>query len=200
MLRGEFSEYEVHSCLGNHDMWWAAPNKNHEMYGKDYVVKQLNIPKRYYSFTKKDWHFIVLDSNNSNAGSLDKEQRIWLENDLENLPEGASVLIMSHYPILGVCTIIDGGNHTDSDYITALFHEHKDKKIHCISGHVHLQDSALYNRVHYYCNGALSGFWWEDGDKNSAGKYWYRQTPPGYTIIDLFEDGTMLNTYYPHSF
>ena len=38
-LRGEFSEYDVFSCLGNHDMWWAAPDKSDAMYGKDYVVK-----------------------------------------------------------------------------------------------------------------------------------------------------------------
>lgn len=198
-LRNTFSEYEVHSCLGNHDMWWAAPSKNDEMYGKPYVVAQLKTPNRYYSFAKSDWHFIILDSNNDKAGSLDVEQRKWLEKDLENLPKGASVVLMSHYPILGVSTILDGGSHTDSGYITDLFYKHKDKNIHCISGHVHLLDTAVYNNVQYYCNGALSGFWWEDGDKNSAGKYWYRQTPPGYAILELYNDGTLKNTYHPHT-
>ena len=33
-LRNEFNEYEMHSCLGNHDMWWAAPDKQDVMYGK----------------------------------------------------------------------------------------------------------------------------------------------------------------------
>jgi len=199
-LRGEFSEYDVFSCLGNHDMWWAAPDKSDAMYGKDYVVKQLDIPRRYYSFDRKGWHFIVLDSNNEKAGSLDKLQREWLEKDLEKLPSRSPVVVLSHYPILGVCTILDGGNHTDSKYITKLFYKHKDKKINCFSGHVHLLDVAKYNSVNYFCNGALCGFWWEDGNENSAGKYWYKETPPGYAIIDLFEDGTLLNTYYSHTY
>lgn len=199
-LRSEFKEYEVHSCLGNHDMWWAAPDKQDAMYGKNYVIKQLGIPARYYSFDKKGWHFVILDSNNKNAGSLDDEQRSWLEKDLEKLAPGTPVLCLSHYPILGVSTILDGGNHTDSKYITELFYRHRDKKITCVSGHIHLLDRAGYNGVDYFCNGALSGFWWEEGDKNSAGRCWYQQTPPGYAIIDLFADGTMINEYIPHSF
>ena len=199
-LRNGFSEYEMYACLGNHDMWWAAPSKSDPMYGKDYVVKQLSIPKRYYSFDKIGWHFIVLDSNNENAGSLDQEQRVWLENDLNLLPSGTPILIMSHYPILGVSTIPYGGNHTDSKYITKLFYKHPEKQINCISGHMHLLDSAIYNNVNYFCNGSLSGFWWGEGDKESAGRGWYQETPPGYAIIDLFEDGTLQNTYYPHTY
>ncbi|WP_232233141.1 metallophosphoesterase family protein [Arenibacter algicola] len=199
-LRNNFKDYDLYSCLGNHDMWWAAPDKTDAMYGKEYVVKQLNMPSRYYSFEKAGWHFIVLDSNNDNAGSLDEEQRKWLENELDRMNEGAAILVMSHYPILGVSTIPYGGCHTDSKYITKLFHKHRDKKIHCISGHMHLVDTAVYNDVHYYCNGSVSGFWWGDGDKDSAAKGWYHETPPGYTIIDFFDDGTLSNIYYPHSY
>ncbi|NRF41071.1 metallophosphoesterase [Pedobacter foliorum] len=199
-LRNELSEYEMHSCLGNHDMWWAAPDKQDTMYGKPHVVKQLNIPNRYYSFQKQGWHFVILDSNNSNAGSLDPEQRTWLEADLAVLPKGTPVLCLSHYPILGVSTIMEGGNHTDSRYITDLFYKHKDKKITCLSGHIHLLDAAEYNGVNYYCNGSLSGFWWEEGDKQSAGKGYYRETPPGYAILDLYEDGRVENKYFEHTY
>ncbi len=196
--RKDLANYEVYSCLGNHDMWWAAPNKSDAMYGKDYVVKRLGIPKRYYSFDKNGWHFIILDSNNANAGSLDEEQRQWLENDLKMLEKATPIVIMSHYPILGVSTIIDGGNHKDTDYITKLFYQHNDKKIHCFSGHVHLLDTATYNDVHYYCNGAVSGFWWEKGNEHSAHKYWYHQTPPGYAILELKDDGSLTNTYHTY--
>jgi predicted phosphodiesterase len=199
-LQKEFNGYEVYACLGNHDMWWAAPDISDPMYGKNYAMKKLDMLKRFYAFTKNNWHFIVLDSNNSNAGSLDEEQHVWLENYLDELPQGASVLVMSHYPILAVSTIPYGGNHTDSKYITKLFFKHQDKKIHCISGHMHLLDTAVYNNVNYYCNGSISGFWWGEGDMDSAAKYFYQETPPGFTIIDLFEDGTIENTYYPHGF
>lgn len=198
-LRNEFANYPMYSCLGNHDMWWNINDKTDMMYGKDFAVKQLAIPNRYYSFKKGDWFFIILDSNNENAGSLDKQQMLWLESELSQLPTNASILIMSHYPILNSSTILVGGNHTDSKQITKLFYKHKDKSIHCISGHVHLLDKTVYNNVNYYCNGAISGFWWGDGDQDSAQKYWYHQTPPGYAIIDLYEDGTISNVYYPHN-
>ncbi|MEN7546408.1 metallophosphoesterase [Rapidithrix thailandica] len=199
--RASIKEYEVYSCLGNHDMWWAAPDKSDEMYGKNHVVKQLDIPGRYYSFDKNDWHFIVLDSNNKNAGSLDEAQREWLEKDLAALPANTPVLIMSHYPLLAACTHLDGGGmHTDYKYLIDLFYQHKDKVKSCVSGHIHLLDKVVYNDVSYYCNGALSGFWWEEGDKNSAGKSYYLQTPPGYAIIDLYSDGTVTNEYISHSF
>lgn len=199
--REVLKEYEIHSCLGNHDMWWAAPSPQDEMYGKEFVVKQLEIPKRYYSFDNKGWHFIVLDSNNKNAGSLDDEQRTWMEADLAKLAANTPVLVMSHYPLLAACTHLDGGGmHTDFKYLVNLFYQHKDKIKTCISGHIHLVDRVVYNEIPYYCNGALSGFWWEEGDKNSAQKYYYLQTPPGYAIIDLYSDGSVENTYHPHSF
>lgn len=199
-LKSEFKGYEMFSCLGNHDMWWAAPDKSDEMYGKDYAMKRVEMPSRYYSFEKNGWHFIVLDSNNDKAGSLDQEQRKWLEKELNTMPKDASVLVMTHYPILGVTTIPYGGNHTDSKYITKLFFQHQDKKIHCISGHMHLLDTAVYNNVKYYCNGSMSGFWWGDGNNDSAGKCWYHETPPGYSVLELYNDGTLKNTYYPHNF
>lgn len=193
--------FEIHSCLGNHDMWWAAPSKEDAMYGKNYVVKQAGMPNRYYAFTRAGWHFIILDSNNENAGSIDAEQRSWLENELNGLPASTPVLVMSHYPLLAACTNLDGGGmHSDFKYLTDLFYKHRDKVKACISGHIHLQDSVVYNNLSYYCNGAMSGFWWEEGDKNSAGKYYYLQTPPGYAIIDLYKDGTVVNTYYHHSY
>ncbi|MEX2395856.1 MAG: metallophosphoesterase, partial [Balneolales bacterium] len=99
--RSSFASYDVFSCLGNHDMWWAAPNEKDAMHGKDYVVKRLGMPGRYYSFSKNSWHFIVLDGNNSGV-SLDEEQFTWLEKELESLGDDSRVLVMSHYPILGV--------------------------------------------------------------------------------------------------
>jgi hypothetical protein len=170
------------------------PISNTPCLEKNFVVKQLESPWRYYGFNKSNWHFIVLDSNNKNAGSLDEEQRKWLEKYLAKLDDISNIIILSHYPIVGV----NGGTHTDRNYITDLYYKHKDKNISCVSGHVHLLDSIIYNNVNYFCNGALSGFWWEDGDEKSGGKYWVKQTPPGYAIINLFEDGTLENTYYPH--
>lgn len=71
---------------------------------------------------------VIVDSSNKNAGSLDDEQRDWLEKDLAALPAGTPTLLMSHYPLLAACCYIDGGGmHTDYKYLVNLFYKHKEK-------------------------------------------------------------------------
>lgn len=195
-FQAKLSDYEVLSCIGNHDLWWDVPNKEDEMYGKPYVVKRLGIPSPYYSFDKGNWHFIILDGNHEGI-SLGEEQMKWLENDLGNLAQGTPTLLMSHFPITSITNDLVGGQHKDHKELKDLFFKHKDKVKVCLSGHQHLLDRAWYNGVHYFCNGSLSGFWWGDGDEQSAGKQFYLETPPGYAILELFENGDVTNTYYP---
>lgn len=193
----ELTGYEVYSCIGNHDPWWAVPDKTDAMYGKEYVVKQLNIPHRYYSFSKKGWHFIILDGNNPGI-KLDDEQYQWLEQDLAALTSNTPVLLMSHFPVFGATPVLVGGNHSDNKKLKDLFYQHHDKVRVVLSGHNHLYDKVLYNNVWYCCNGAMSGFWWGKGDKESAGPGYYLETPPGYAILKLYADGSVTNEYYPH--
>jgi len=195
----ELKDYEVHSCIGNHDTWWKAPSTSDPMYGKEYVVKRLKMPYRYYRFSKKNWHFFILDGNNANI-SLDEEQYRWLEDEFGRLTTGAQVLLMSHYPILGTTQVLVGGGHSDCKKLKDLFYRYRDKVRVCLSGHNHLSDETEYNGVRYCCNGAMSGFWWGKGDAESKGEGYYLETPPGYAILDLYEDGTVENTYFPHTF
>lgn len=198
-IRSSINDMEMHSCIGNHDCWWAAPSESDEMYGKDYVVKRLNISSRYYSFDRQGWHFIIIDGNNSKT-TLDEEQFKWLEADLQKLKTGTPVLLMSHFPVFGATPLLVGGNHTDNGRLKSLFYKHKDKVRVMLSGHNHLYDETLYNDVLYCCNGAVSGFWWGKGDENSASPGYYFETPPGYAILDLHSDGTVQNKYiaYPY--
>ncbi|WP_298712242.1 metallophosphoesterase [Chitinophaga sp.] len=190
------SKYEMHSCLGNHDMWWKAPSKEDEMYGKNYAVKRLGTPNRYYTIKKENWHFFMLDGNNKGI-SLDEEQFNWLKGKLEAIPEGEFAVMTSHYPILGTTQVLEGGGHSDCKLLKDLFYKTNRVRL-CLSGHNHLSDNTVYNGITYACNGAMSGFWWGKGDKNSAGPYFYQETPPGFAILKLYKDGTLENTYYPH--
>lgn len=191
--------YDMYSCLGNHDMWWAAPDHSDFMYGKKYVVERLQIPARYYSFKRENWHFFILDGNNKDV-SLDEEQLLWLERQLENIPENEHALLMSHHPILGVSGhFYPDDHHSDFDKLTSLFYRHRKTVKACISGHMHLLESALYNDIQYFCNGAMSGFWWGEGNSDSAGIGYYRETPPGYAILHLYNNGDVKRDYYPHS-
>ena len=189
--------FETYSCIGNHDPWWAATDKEDEMYGKNYVVRRLGIPNRYYSFSKGGWHFIILDGNNKNI-SLDEEQFQWLMKDLESLPANTPTLVMSHFPVFGATPVLVRGNHSDYKQLKDVFYKHKDKVKLVLSGHNHLYDKTFYNGVWYCCNGAMSGFWWGKGDSESAGPYYYLETPPGYAILKLYADGSLENEYYVH--
>ncbi|EAZ81854.1 metallophosphoesterase family protein [Algoriphagus machipongonensis] len=197
LFRAGISEDEVYSCIGNHDPWWDVPNKEEEpMYGKPYVVKRLGMPAEYYSFDKGNWHFIILDGNYEGI-SLGEEQMKWLEKDLEKLPANTPTLVMSHFPITSITNALVGGQHKDHKELKSLFYKHKDKVRVCLSGHQHLLDRTWYNDVHYFCNGSLSGFWWGEGDEESAGKQYYLETPPGYAILKLHDDGRVENEYFP---
>ena len=101
----------LYHCIGNHDVWgWFIKNDKPEadkLYGKVWVVETLQLPKRYYSFTKDKWHFIVLDSTQLNpAGGyiayLDPEQLDWLKKDLAQTKD-KFICFVSHIPILSIC-------------------------------------------------------------------------------------------------
>jgi Icc protein len=190
---------DVYSCIGNHDPWWKAPAKTDEMYGIPYVVKRLKIPNRYYSFSRKGWHFIILDGNNKGT-TLDPEQMEWLKKELDQLAPNTPVLLMSHFPMLSITNSWAGGQHGDYKELKALFYKHKNKVKVCLSGHQHLLDKVWYNNVNYFCNGAMCGFWWGKGDKQSAAAYYYEETPPGYALLRLYADGSVENEYIPYNF
>jgi 3',5'-cyclic-AMP phosphodiesterase len=191
---------EIHSCLGNHDMWWAAPDKDDDMYGKPYVVERLGIPHRYYSFQKENWHFFILDGNHDGI-ALDEQQLSWLDDGLAAIPDGEFALLMSHYPILGVSGhFYPSDHHSDFEKLTSLFYRKRPKVKACISGHMHLLEQAVYNDVAYFCNGAASGFWWGEGNEQSAGNGYYRETPPGYAMLNFYENGDVACRYHPHDF
>jgi len=105
---------------------------------------------------------------------------------------------MSHYPILGTTPLLVGGGHSDFKQLKSLFYTYRDKVKVCLSGHNHLYDQTLYNGITYCCNGAMSGFWWGKGDKESAGTGYYQETAPGYAILHLYADGMVENNYFSH--
>ncbi|MFN2374178.1 MAG: metallophosphoesterase [Cyclonatronaceae bacterium] len=194
----------VVSCIGNHDVWGIEEAKSDSRYGKAWAVKELGLENRYYDFERNGWHFIVLDSTHLNedgswyTAKLDEEQFQWLKGKLESIPSDRPVFIFSHIPILCAAAFFDGDNessgnwripgawvHIDARRIVELFHKHPNVKVG-ISGHIHLLDEVVYNDVTYYCNGAVCGSWWSGN---------YHQTPPGYAMINLYEDGTFDREY-----
>lgn len=189
----------VYHCIGNHDLYgWAIPGSNKEQ-GKSWAMNEYELSRSYYSFAQKGWKFIVLDSIHARKtvpgyfGKLDEEQMIWLKQELETTPKETPVCIVSHIPILAICTLFDDGYvnhnhwfvpdntlHADASLLRDLFYRHGNVKA-CLSGHIHLIDYVDYLGTGYYCNGAVSGGWWK-GD--------HQQFSPSFIIMNFYADGT----------
>ncbi len=197
----------VYHTIGNHDIWgWFIKENKPEadrLYGKVWAVETLEMKKRYYSFSQHNWHIIVLDSTQLNPaggyiGKLDPEQYEWLQQELKWVAPGKHICIVSHIPILSICsglffnkTEANGDlmikrnlMHTDFLSLKKLFMQYPAVKV-CISGHIHLQDEVDYLGVKYYCNGAVSGNWWGGA---------FQEFDPAYAIIELYDDGSTKRT------
>ncbi|HLF45625.1 MAG TPA: metallophosphoesterase [Chitinophagaceae bacterium] len=209
MLKNEIS-LPVYHCIGNHDVWgwFVKENKpvDERQYGKVWAIETLNLKNRYYSFSKDYWHFIVLDSTQLNPaggyiGKLDEEQLTWLQTELASVVKEKFICIISHIPILSVCAGLffnkteENGDlkiqrnlmHTDFLSLKKIFQKFSNIKV-CISGHIHLQDEVNYLGIKYYCNGAVSGNWWNGS---------FQEFAPAYALLEFHDDGrcnrTMIN-------
>lgn len=200
-LKNELSIKMV-SCIGNHDVWgWSnvgSKKKHDPLYGKQWAVEELKLPNKFYSMDINGVHIVALDSTHYRGlagywARLDEEQMDWLKSDLQKTPQNTPVCVLSHIPILSVCTLFDGENlkrnnwnipgawmHQDAKELKDLFYKHPQVKL-CLSGHIHLIDECEYLGVTYYCNGAVSGAWW-------GGKL--QEFPPAFAVINIYDNGS----------
>lgn len=198
-IRAAYPELKFFHCIGNHDVWGAAP-EGEPFPGKAWAMREHALERPYYTFDSNGWQFIVLDSTHPKedgtwyTAKLDQAQRDWLEQTLKNTPIEKPIMIISHIPILGATPFLDGDNaksgnwivpgawmHIDAKSLINLFHQYPNVKV-CISGHIHLVETLLYQNIHYHCSGAVSGNWWNDEP--------YEFTHKGYGLFELFKDGT----------
>ncbi len=205
-------KYPLYSCIGNHDVWgWGLKDQsiqNDPLFGKAWAMKMLELEERFYAFEHKGWKFICLDSpapveTASYTAQLDDTQFQWLEKELEHTKASTPICIVSHIPILSASVFYDGDNvkdgqwqvpgawmHTDSKKLKELFYKYSNVKA-ALSGHVHLADKTEYLGVHYHCNGAACGGWW-DGS--------YQEFGPAYAIIDFYADGSINTNLIQYKF
>lgn len=179
----QFAPLSIYSCIGNHDPFLRSADKDSSYYGKSYVLRQLGIPNRYYSFVKSNWLFVALDGNN--ADGIDKTQKDWLIQLLDENRGKLNVLFFIHEPIVSPGAAYDGGYVTNWKSLVDLFALYKEVKC-VLSGHTHIYDEAILKGVHYYNGGSVSGYWWEKGPKGDGS---YKGSYPGYGIVKLYKNG-----------
>lgn len=197
----------IYHCIGNHDIWgWFIKENRPEsdkLYAKEWVLESLRMKNRYYRFTKRNWHFIVLDSVQLNPvggyiAYLDPAQMEWLKQELSTIPKDEFICIVSHVPILSICAALffekteSNGDlkiqrnlmHTDFMSLKKIFVQYPNIKV-CLSGHIHLQDELNYLGIKYYCNGAISGNWWKGS---------FQEFAPAYAVLEMNDDGSFTRT------
>jgi 3',5'-cyclic AMP phosphodiesterase CpdA len=199
----EENRLPIFHAIGNHDAWgWQLKDpsvKSDPLYDKAWVIKEHNMPARFYSFQKKNWKFIILDSAHENNGGyiakIDDAQFAWLEEELKKTSSDQHICLISHIPIVSFCAAMFSDENlpngdwkisrallmTDTRKLVQLFSGYKN--IRCaLSGHIHLQDAVQYKNISYYCNGAVSGNWW-----NGA----FKGFDPAFAIFDFNKDGSV---------
>ena len=157
---------QKYHVLGNHDM---------DVCSKETIMKFWDMPKRYYSFDRDGYHFVVMDRNflkqddgslvdynTSNWGPLpapkrsftDQEQLNWLKKDLDetNFP----VIVFMHQPVFLSDYYDELGN---ADEILKIFDQvnytaakaKKSSKVTAVfMGHDHDDRYGERNGVHYF--------------------------------------------------
>jgi hypothetical protein len=202
----EENKLPLRHILGNHDAWgWQMKDetvKADPLYDKAWALKEHGLQKPYYSFDHVGWKFIVLDSAHENNGGyiarIDEPQYAWLENELRSTHPDTHVCIASHIPVVSFCSALfadknqDNGDwrisrallHVDARRLIDLFKQFTNIRC-CLSGHIHMQDKVEFSGIDYYCNGAVSGNWWNGAFKGFA---------PAYAIFDFHKDGSVKRT------
>lgn len=157
---------EKYHVLGNHDL---------DRYTKEEYVAGLNMPSRYYSFDKGDFHFIVLDGNNLYDGKeykpyaranyyvdskmrafMDPKQMEWLKKDLAATDKRC--IIFSHQSI-------DTSMNNGSEVRSILEEENRrsgfQKVALAFSGHDHSNYTKEINGITYVQINSASYVWIE---------------------------------------
>lgn len=202
VTRAESSVEAVHA-IGNHDCWGWERDSSEPRRGKGMVEQELELPGRFYSVDRAGWRFVVLDSiwsgpGGGYAGRLDLEQFEWLAETLGKTGADTPVCVLTHIPIVTACGFFDGERftdgrwsvpgswmHEDAGLLKDLFARHKNVKLG-LSGHMHQVDRIDFQGVSYLCSGAVSASWWNGT---------YYACDYGYTLLDLFDDGSFEHAY-----
>lgn len=173
--------------IGNHDPWWAVPEDD-PMRGIPYVCKRLGLEQPYGHSHHGGWEVLALQNS---GGSLDKPQLEWLFKTLDELPARAPVLVAGHLPLFSLAGDYDGGNMKGAKEVIDRLAA-REAPVVALSGHIHIESHESLWNLRFHCNGALSGAWWEPGDRKDGS---YKRTPMGYALLQLWPDGRSECTY-----
>jgi 3',5'-cyclic-AMP phosphodiesterase len=184
----------LYHAIGNHDLFGVLTKSgiapNDPGYGKKMFEDRIGA-HTYYSFDRRGYHFIVLDSifptpDRLWEGRIDDAQLQWLAQDLSAIAPGAPVIVITHVPLitgyLAYGPKPDGTPRYDtvsvanSAEVIKLFEGRNILAV--LQGHLHMNELVVYKSCQYACCGAVCGNWWH-GPRLAF--------PEGFTIVSLRE-------------
>jgi 3',5'-cyclic-AMP phosphodiesterase len=195
----------VYHAIGNHDAYGvlatSGVSPTDPLYGKKMFEDLYG--KTYYSFDKKGYHLVVLDSIQPTPDRLweariDDEQLAWLRDDLKKLAPGTPVIGVVHCPMVTAFATYAAFVASGQKYNTLTVANAPDvlevlataNVIAVLQGHTHINEVVDYKTTRYITSGAVCGNWWR-GPRMG--------TPEGYTVIRI-HDGKVTPRYETYGF
>ena len=196
----------LYNTIGNHDAFGVlAPSgiaPTDPLYGKKMYEDRMG--KTYYSFDRKGYHFVVLDSIQPTPDRLweariDDAQLDWLRSDLKALAPGTPVIGVVHCPIVTAFGTYAAMVAAQQKYNTLTVANSPEvlevlssaRVLAVLQGHTHINELVEYNGIRFITSGAVCGNWWK-GPRMG--------TPEGYSVISVHADGKVTPRYETYGF
>jgi len=180
-------------AIGNHDMDYAARTDDQS----ESKYKSLFGPA-YYSFNRGKIHYVVLDDvffigkGHNYIGYITETQLRWLEQDLNLVPKGSTVIVSLHIPTNtgaaernGVKKEEPGSVVSNREHLYKLLQPYK---VHIMSGHTHWNENWETDNMMEHNHGTVCGAWWREQNMAADG------TPNGYAVYEI--KGDDINWFY----
>ena len=195
----------IYHTVGNHDAFGVLTKSgvapSDPGYGKKMYEDRLG--KTYYSFDRKGYHFIVLDSIQPTEDRLwearvDEQQLNWLAEDLKTAGAQTPVIVVIHVPLVTAFATYAERLASNQKYNTltvanapqvlAKFQGYN--VIAVLQGHTHVTELVERQNIKFITSGAVCGNWWH-GPRMGV--------PEGFMTVSL-SDGKISTKYETYGF
>ncbi len=170
----QFFTMPVYNTMGNHEVFGlyekSGVSPDHKEYGKNLFEHRFG--KRYYSFDKDNWHFMILDvigftPERRYIGKVDSVQMEWIKKDLADVDSTKNIIVSIHIPL--VTTFLqhyynplepntEGVIVTNANEVLELFNGKNLKLV--LQGHTHILEDVFIDGIHFVTGGSVAARWW----------------------------------------
>lgn len=161
----------VYNCIGNHELFGIYDVSDIDSTHPDYKygMYKRHFGNLYYSFDHKGWHFMVLNSldteNKKYIGKFGADQLAWIKDDLSKVSQFTPICVILHLPLITTYDLLYPKTNTskievnsiwDKKEFFELFPAHKLKLV--LQGHYHwIEDINVREKTRFITGGSIAG-------------------------------------------